>query len=107
MAKEDFQFIEENWYTPNTYDANFKEPPTTPGIYLLVLFDLKTGGKEILYVGSAKNLSQRYGRHEVLRTLKIIYEYVRFYFKECEDYKTEEIKMIKLIRPKFNKQFNK
>ncbi len=105
----EFQFIEEEWKTPNTYNTNFATPPDKPGVYLLARPDFnrkkKTTKWEILYVGSAKNLKIRHGRHEVLRVLREIYKYVRFYFKEEQLYRQTERQLIKQIQPRFNKQW--
>ena len=105
-----FLFYPEDWNTPNTYDSNFKSPPERSGVYLLVHpnIDLKNKTLEyqIMYVGSAKDLAQRYDRHEVRRFLNEVYGYIQFYFKETDNYKLVEIDLIKSIRPKFNKQHN-
>jgi excinuclease UvrABC nuclease subunit len=104
-----FLFIEEEWKTPNTYNTNFAYPPDKPGVYLIVIphFDVqgKTTTWEILYVGSAKNLKIRYARHEVVRILREIYQYVCFYFKEEPKFRQVEKQLIKQIQPRFNKQW--
>jgi excinuclease UvrABC nuclease subunit len=106
----EFKFDEQEWFTPNTYCSNFEYPPNKPGVYLLVNpivnFADKTVSNEILYVGSAKSLAQRYRGHEVLRLLTEVYGYIRFYFLEQSNYRTVEIQLIKAIRPRFNKQHN-
>jgi excinuclease UvrABC nuclease subunit len=101
-----FEFTPADWFTPNTYDRNFKTPPDKSGVYLLVHpKKLNRSMKyNILYVGSAKSLHIRYGGHEVLRFLKEHYDYVQFYFKECDQYRKEEKALIKLIQPRYNKQ---
>lgn len=107
----DIQFIfdPKKWHTPNTYDSNFCSVPETSGVYLLVAPLVDYVSKEIfyniLYVGSAKNLAQRYKGHEVLRLLKEVYGYVQFYFRNEVNYRSEEKELIRLIQPKFNKQW--
>lgn len=102
---EKFHFKEKEWFTPNTYDRNFRPAPSCAGVYLIIDFSSYIPG-EILYIGSSKNLCVRYGKHEVLRVLRRDYVYVRFYFKEIENYKEEEIKLIRLVKPRYNTQYN-
>lgn len=108
MQEPIFIFNPNDWLTPNTYDTNFKCPTEKSGIYLLVkptIFNHNNIRYEILYVGSAKRLNVRYGKHEVLRMLTEFYGYIQFYFKEEENYKEIEKQLIKIIQPKFNKQW--
>ena len=102
-----FIFKPENWFTPNTFDTNFKEPSTKCGVYFLVYLNIYAKRKryKILYVGSAKNLKVRYEKHEVRRLLTEIYGYIQFYWKEEENYREVEKYLIKTIQPKFNKQW--
>jgi len=106
---EQFVFNPSEWFTPNTYDRNFKNPPNASGVYLIALpiidFEAKNTTYEIQYVGSAKDLSVRYGKHEVLRMIRKNEFSVQFFFKEIEDYLTFEKKLIKLIQPKYNTQW--
>jgi len=108
----EFKFCPEDWYTPNTYDANFKDPGNQPGVYLIVLTNRDRFGRfinpaiyEVLYVGSAQNLKVRYQKHEVLRTLREVYGYVQFFFKEEPDFRNKEKALIKAVQPRFNKQW--
>lgn len=94
-----------DWYTPNTYDSNYRYPTEKSGVYLIVdphIFE-PNPFDEILYVGSSSNILKRYNSHEVLRKIKKVRRYVQFYFKELENYIEEEYKLIRLIQPKFNK----
>lgn len=112
-VKKEFNFNPLEWKTPNTYNRNFQNPPFKSGVYLLVSttftpIDNKGRNKtkhEILYVGSAKNLNVRYARHEVKRVLQKFYDYIQFYFIEETNYREVEKELIKLIQPKFNKQW--
>lgn len=101
-----YLFDTEGWFTPNTYDKNFKAATATSGVYMLIAINLDTMDKQILYVGSAKNLLQRYSKHEVMRVASNYHEYIRFYFKETENYISEEIALIKKFKPILNKQHN-
>lgn len=107
-----FPFLQTEWCTPNTYDTNFREVPSTPGVYMLVWVDLRLSAKskipeqEILYIGSAKNLLQRYNGHEILRVLRKTHGYIQFHFQECENYYQREIELIKKFTPIFNTQHN-
>lgn len=108
MTKSKFKFIEPNWFTNRTYNLNFRPIPDSSGVYLLVHTNCLTMRHKILYVGSSKCLSKRYRSHEVLRFLNNICKdncNVRFYFKEVENYLEEEKTLIKLIQPRFNKQW--
>jgi excinuclease UvrABC nuclease subunit len=106
---EEFVFNPSEWFTPNTYDRNFKNPPNAPGVYLIALliidFDQKKTNYDIQYVGSAKDLSVRYSKHEVLRMIRKNEFIVQFFFKEIEDYLPLEKKLIKSIQPKYNIQW--
>jgi excinuclease UvrABC nuclease subunit len=105
-----FKFIEKEWSTPDTYDRNYKAIPECSGVYFLVhrdhnfLKSLKVKYK-ILYVGSSKNLKQRYRSHEVHRILREIFGDVVFYFKETDNYIEEEKALIKQTEARFNKQW--
>ena len=103
---KNFIFIENDWKTPNTYGENFAYPQNQSGVYLLVERLIKDKHIEfkILYVGSSKNLYQRYKSHEVLRVLKETYGDVAFYFRYFKKFKEIEKKLIKIIQPRFNKQ---
>lgn len=105
MKDPAFLFYPNDWHTPNTYDTNYKEPGNISGVYLLVEPNYANNTNNILYVGSAKNLKQRYKKHEVLRILKETYGYIRFYFKEEINYRSVEKFLIKQIQPKYNKQW--
>lgn len=108
-TKNSFLFEPDKWLTPNTYNRNFSQPPKEPGVYLLVVvnYDLlqKSASYDIVYVGSSYNLKQRYGRHEVLRFLSEIHDYVQFYFMVDENYKETEKQLIRQIQPKHNTQW--
>lgn len=105
---QNFDRYSHEWYTPNTYDPNFKVPPESPGVYLLYAFrtcqDIGHIG-EIVYIGSSKNLAQRKCRHEVLRMIHRHYHYIQFYFREiATDYKDIERTLIQVVKPKYNTQ---
>lgn len=107
MKDPAFLFKSDEWFTPNTYNRNFKCPPKKSGVYLLVkpIFDLNKANFQILYVGSTSCLEKRYKNHEVLRKLQIEHDYIQFYFKETENYIDLEKGLIKKIQPKYNKQW--
>lgn len=96
----------DGWHTPNTYDPTFSNPPRKSGIYILTRFvDTNEGIRDIVYVGSAKDLLQRYERHEVRRVLREIYGYIQFWFIEEVNYRSREKELIRKYQPKFNKQW--
>lgn len=102
-----FVFCESEWNTERTYNNNFKTIPNTCGVYLLVnrTYNNTKTNYEILYVGSSKNLKQRYNKHEVLRLLKEFYNDVVFYFVETNNYITTERNLIQQTKARFNKQW--
>ena len=107
----DFAFLLyiNDWFTPNTYDKNYMNPPERCGVYLLVNphLDLlkRTSDPIIIYVGSTKNLHERYAHHEIIRSFADNNIYIQFYFKECASYIETEKKLINIIQPKLNKQW--
>lgn len=112
MAKKPvFKFIESEWLTPNTYGSNYEKPPKKPGVYLIVNMKLnfrKCGVKvtpEILYVGSTKNLANRYAHHEKLVVFRQLFDYVGFYFREVDDYYETEKRLIRATGARFNVQW--
>lgn len=110
MAKDDFTFNENEWFTPKTYDSNYKYPPQTPGVYLWVnlIFNHKKNAidYEILYVGSTNNLARRYLHHEKRSVFRQLYgNNLRFYFQENDDYYETEKRLIKETEARFNVQW--
>jgi len=108
---KEFVFNNLEWATPNSYDSNYKRVPNKSGVYLIVVFNyefglIPTGEFEILYVGSSKNLYNRYSSHPIISKLKKKYYCLQFYFMECDNFRVKEIDLIKSIRPKYNKQHN-
>lgn len=99
----------DNWYTEQTYDGNFKVMEGRPGVYILIHLHIdqfdKTIKHNILYVGSSKNLKARHRSHEVLRMLKMHYDYIRTYFKYCDDFLEAEKYLIGKLQPKYNVQW--
>lgn len=92
-----------DWNTPDTYDLIFKPIPPEPGIYLLVANTFVPFKREIIYIGSSKNLLKRHSSHEKIKKYRSSYEYLQFYFKTCIDYKKQEIDLIRKVKPKLNK----
>jgi len=98
--------------TPNTYGENFSVVPKVSGVYFYVTpyyEDNPLFGYDfykILYIGSSKNLYNRYNNHEVGRVLKNICN-VQFYFVETKDYISIEKNLINKIKPICNYQHNK
>jgi excinuclease UvrABC nuclease subunit len=99
--------------TPNTYGENFSKVPKKPGIYFYAtpyyIEDDKYKNEffyRIIYIGSSKNLYNRYSSHEVGRVLKNLCN-IQFYFEETLDYKEFEKKLINHIKPICNYQYNK
>jgi excinuclease UvrABC nuclease subunit len=106
------------WNTPNTYNKEYKPLPNASGVYLLVLREFLFKKHEIgmymkqkiLYVGSSQNLSNRCENHpvkeKILKDNKLLSGVsVACYFKECDNYKEEERRLIKLTQARYNKQW--
>jgi excinuclease UvrABC nuclease subunit len=105
IEERNFLFLEKDWFTPNSYDKNFKIPTQLSGVYMIIRPIIEIGEEpdyEILYIGSAKNIFNRYRCHEVLRVLREFYGYVQFYFKEEKQYLKIEKQLIKKYQPRFN-----
>ena len=121
MSKE-IKFKPCEWLTPNTYGNNYSQPPQLPGVYVISVFkfNLKTHLEffEILYIGSSKNLYNRWNHHSILdkirdqvysnrKTQPIYLEHCGFYFLESDDFKNLEARLIQKYKPPFNKQYPK
>lgn len=93
-----------DWVTPNTYNNNFEYPPPRCGVYIIVTswWINKDRGYKVLYVGQSKNLKNRYENHEVIKRAYEEYDYVQFYFMECDNHVEEEKKLIKKYQPLYN-----
>jgi excinuclease UvrABC nuclease subunit len=106
MTEKEFKILFFDWKTPNSYGVEYENPPQESGVYLLVRpFEGKKIIYEIIYIGSAKWLYQRYERHEVRRVLTTVYGYIQFYWKRELNYKEVEKNLIKQYQPKFNSQW--
>jgi excinuclease UvrABC nuclease subunit len=106
MTQREFKCLFPDWKTPNSYDRDFEDPPQESGVYLLVRpFEGIKLKYEIMYIGSAKWLYQRYERHEVRRVLTEVYGYIQFYWKRFDNHREIEKQLIKQYQPKFNKQW--
>lgn len=95
---------EEDWFTPHTYNRNYKKIPESAGVYLILgcqdVFDMHK--REVVYIGSSKNLAQRYRVHDTIPKIRLKYRWIFFYFKETEDYISFEKELIFKFNPKFN-----
>lgn len=106
MNRLQFEKEFNGWQTPNTYDTTYADPPQRPGIYILTRFtDMREQLRDIVYVGSASKLLQRYERHEVRRILQEVYGIIEFWFTEEQNYVEREKELIRKYQPKFNKQW--
>lgn len=89
------------------------DPPKSPGVYFISIYERISLNEyplfehHILYIGSAKNLYNRFKRHDTLRVFKKMYEEeVYFHYKSTDDYLELEKQLIKEVKPKFNTQHN-
>jgi excinuclease UvrABC nuclease subunit len=108
-----FVFKPSKWFTERTYDTNFMCLPDKPGVYLIVIRDMRniSIGKmrhKVMYVGSSKNLKNRCYRHDVEKQINSdlppMVDAVIF-FLPCENYIEEEKRLIKLTQARYNKQW--
>lgn len=95
---------EDDWKTPNTYSANYGHPSGKSGVYCFVVYTSHEDRGNVVYIGSSKSIETRYRGHAVKAALYQDYWYVRFYFKELENYKQVERELILRFKPKFNIQ---
>lgn len=101
-----------DWHTPNCY-SDAVDPPNKSGVYLIVKYDgsftAEEQNKEIIYVGSSKNLSARLRSHEVYKIARALLPdaYINFYFREAELFKEYEKELIQKISPAINVMFNR
>jgi excinuclease UvrABC nuclease subunit len=95
---------EEEWKTPNTYSSNYDPPSAKSGVYCFVVYTSHMDRGNVVYVGSSKSIETRYRGHAVKAALYQEYWYVRFYFKECDNYKQVEKELILKFQPRFNIQ---
>lgn len=95
-----FDFV--NWDSPNRY--SYKEPAECSGVYIIAKPGIIEGKLlyQILYVGCSKNVKNRYLGHKLWHDLKKSEGYIKFFFKECSDYKSREKELIKDLQPKHN-----
>jgi excinuclease UvrABC nuclease subunit len=81
-------------------------PPNLAGVYAVYSMNVITGYKQILYIGSSKNIHKRImNPNHVYRKLINESEYpVIIYTKHriTDDYNRLEIKMINKLKPVFN-----
>lgn len=102
----------DDWHTPNCY-SDAIDPPDKSGVYLIVKHDgLFTNGnlnKDIIYIGSSKNLLNRFRSHEVYKIARALLPdaHINFYFREVESFKEYEKELIQKISPAINVMFNR
>jgi excinuclease UvrABC nuclease subunit len=79
-----------------------------PGCYAIYRFNLDTQKKQIIYIGTAKNLDKRLSKHPVVRVLRALIDFPDVVMIKCKTYlnKTQRIlmedKLINRIKPKAN-----
>lgn len=109
---EKFKFDPDDWRTPNTYGNNYGNPPAKPGVYFITTmgkYDPEVKNVNdcitILYIGSSKNLLNRWNTHDKIAPLRAEYGNIQFYFKEATEYLHIEKALIKKLQPKHNIQW--
>jgi len=106
LCKKFHSLVRRNWNTPNKWSDNYKEVPNKSGIYFIVLYDMMTAERTLVYIGSSTNLYARYKSHNIIKKISTIDNALfEFFFKEMDkgfyDY---EIKLINKLEPQFNSQ---
>lgn len=106
LCKKFHSLARRNWSTSNVWSDNYNEVPNKSGVYFIVLYDMMTTNRTLVYVGSSTNLYARYKSHNIIKKISTIENALfEFFFKEMEagfyDY---EIKLINKLKPLFNSQ---
>lgn len=99
-----------DWHTPNCY-SDAVDPQNKSGVYVIVKYDgsftAEEQNKEIIYVGSSKNLSSRLRSHEVYKIARLLLPdvFINYYFHETELFREYEKELIRKINPIINVAF--
>lgn len=94
---------------PEGYDINLCGAPRQPGVYMIVSQTMDKPDAEIVYVGSSKNMQTRvYSPNHLYSKLyrEMTDKLVAIAYKITEEYRSEEIEMIRKFRPIHNKIHN-
>ena len=90
------------WFSTNPYDSRYEEPQGS-GIYIYIIMQcFENGVKRVLYVGSSSNLHIRLRDHEIIRIASFFSWNLNVYWKNSENYLSEEIELINSINPPLN-----
>lgn len=83
-------------------------PTNKAGVYCIIKFNVRSGHKELLYVGSSANIYKRVLNpshpYRVALNEAEFPDCVCIKFKECYDYLEQEKSLIKRLKPTLNKQ---
>lgn len=95
--------------TTSTWQNSEFGLPDQPGVYVVMGFHMVTGRREILYVGSSKNIQRRVlAPSHPYRVLFNRAEYPYLVFtksKVCTNYLELEKSLIQRLQPKYNSDF--
>lgn len=96
----------DRWSCKHADGRNYKSLSPVSGVYYFVSFNGINNIRDIVYIGSSTNLQERYKVHKipfVIREEKGCFQML--FFKEMEKgFYDFEIKLIKKLQPKLNKQ---
>ncbi len=104
-------FVKEDWHQILLFPPR-EEFPKVSGVYIFETLKQIDNGEYpifeqiILYVGSSKSIHGRYARNPIISMMRKIYDPFYFHYKPCENYKEEEIRLIKAFKPLLNSQHN-
>jgi hypothetical protein len=105
FKKEQFEFFDielNDWLTCTGQGNNFVKPVNKPGVYCLFA-SLKFKPIEILYIGSTTALRNRLICHEKRTFIRKEYHTnPHIYFKYCDNFYNEEIRLIQSYNPLLN-----
>lgn len=98
----------EKWYFVNRYIGSkegFIEYPKTSGVYAIFIYDWVTKKRQLLYIGTARNLYLRLKKHEVKKVLLALDYFVVIkckIVKKTEERLDLENKLLNRLKPKIN-----
>lgn len=93
------------------WSCNIVDPPKKAGVYVITdtvfSVDYKSMNREIVYIGSSKNLFRRKSNHPIMRLLGMQGRYCQFYYLLIDNILEVEKELIGKYNPKYNKQWRK
>lgn len=96
---------EDGWHTPDTYGLEFRPAPSSPGVYLFLLYtDYLYHKAQVAYVGMSLDIRRRWSGHEILSELGGAGHWTQRWFKQTSASELREVEASYII--KFNPPWN-